>query len=114
VFIGSKLLQDMYGMNVQDADILILIPEGITVVMSIPLGVWLEKSEAKLHHKLFYLANSCFALLLSYLSLTATTLVNKFLNLPIKLASSIHFYRNNTYTYQHDKKTNKQKRFQVQ
>ena len=43
-FLGSRYLQDLYGIPLLHADRLLLLPDGINVILAIPIGTWLERS----------------------------------------------------------------------
>lgn len=62
-------LKDSYHMNVTSADSLMLLPEGAIVVVSLPLGLLLDKYNPKLSLKLNLLGFSCLLLPFSYLLL---------------------------------------------
>lgn len=67
-FIGSKFLQEAYGLSIVSADWLMLLPEGAIVIISIPLGLFLENRRAtiKLFQKLLALSISIFMVAMSY------------------------------------------------
>jgi hypothetical protein len=71
---GSKYLQDRYLLSISEADSLILLPEGMIVLVALPLGIWLDKQQIDTSKKMVYLASACAALCLSY-SLLAFSIV---------------------------------------
>ena len=66
---GSKYLQDRYLLSITAADSLILLPEGMIVLVALPLGIWLDKQKIDISRKMVYLATACAALCVSYLLL---------------------------------------------
>jgi hypothetical protein len=65
-FMGGKYLQDYYDMDVTSADSLMLLPEGAIVLVSLPLGMVLDKLKPSLPFKLQLLSVSCLFLPISY------------------------------------------------
>jgi nitrate/nitrite transporter NarK len=68
-FIGSKYMQDYYDMSVGRADTLMLLPEGLIVFISSPLGYYIDRSRMGLSPQLRLLAMSCLALAVGYVML---------------------------------------------
>jgi hypothetical protein len=68
-FTGSKYLQESYGLSVQSAGALILIPEGSIIVLSFPLGYLLDNYLKSPHARLAWLGFSTLLLPLGYLLL---------------------------------------------
>lgn len=65
-FVGSKFLQDGFGLSVTVADLLLLLPEGMITVISIPLGYYLDYLKLSMPTQLRILALSVSMLTLSY------------------------------------------------
>jgi hypothetical protein len=68
-FTGSKYLQEYYGLSVQSAGALILIPEGSIIVLSFPLGYVLDNYLKSAHARLAWLGFSTLLLPLGYVLL---------------------------------------------
>lgn len=68
-FTGSKYLQEYYGLSVQNAGALILIPEGSIILLSFPLGYMLDNCIKSAHVRLTWLGISTFLLPVGYVLL---------------------------------------------
>jgi MFS family permease len=68
-FTGSKYLQEFYGLSVQNAGALILIPEGSIILLSFPLGFLLDNWIKSAHLRLALLGVSTLLLPLGYVLL---------------------------------------------
>jgi MFS family permease len=68
-FTGSKYLQEFYGLSVQNAGALILIPEGSIILLSFPLGFLLDNWIKSPHVRLALLGVSTFLLPVGYVLL---------------------------------------------
>ena len=65
-FLGSKFLQDCYSLTVGQADGLMLLPEGMIALVSVPIGMLLDSYNCATKLRLQLLAASCLLLPLSY------------------------------------------------
>jgi hypothetical protein len=68
-FVGSKFLQEGYGLSVTIADMLLLLPEGMITVISIPLGYYLDYLKLSIPTQLRFLALAVSMLTVSYIVL---------------------------------------------
>lgn len=68
-FTGSKYLQEYYGLSVQNAGALILIPEGSIILLSFPLGYMLDNFIRSPQVRLAWLGFSTFLLPVGYVLL---------------------------------------------
>lgn len=66
---GSKYLQIYYNMSVIPADTLLLFPEGMIVIVSIPLGICLDRFQLSAPLRIQFLSLSILSLTISYLML---------------------------------------------
>jgi hypothetical protein len=71
-FTGSKYLQEYYGLSVQSADALILIPEGSIILLSFPMGYLLDNYLTSAPTRLLCLCISTALLPLGYALLMAS------------------------------------------
>ena len=65
-FLGSKFLQDHYSLSVSRADALMLFPEGMIAIVSVPIGYLLDLSKCNTRSRLKLLTISCLFLPISY------------------------------------------------
>lgn len=65
-FLGSKLLEDCYSLSVAQADALMLFPEGMIAIVSVPIGMLLDKHDISTKVRLRMLSASCALLPASY------------------------------------------------
>ena len=65
-FLGSKFLQDSYSLSVSHADALMLFPEGMIAVVSVPTGLLLDRHDVSTNVRLRMLSASCALLPVSY------------------------------------------------
>ena len=65
-FLGSKFLQDHYSLSVGRADALMLFPEGMIAIVSVPIGYLLDLSKCNTKSRLKLLSVSCLFLPISY------------------------------------------------
>ena len=68
-FLGSKFLQDHYNLSIGSADALLLLPEGMIAIVSVPIGHLLDTYCRGMKSRLRMLAVSCMFLPASYLML---------------------------------------------
>lgn len=68
-FIGGKFLQNTYFLSLEVADQLMLLPEGLIVIASIPLGILVDRYRISARRQLFMLAIACLHCPLSYMLL---------------------------------------------
>ena len=76
-FLGSKFLQDCYSLSVSQADALMLFPEGMIAVVSVPIGLLLDRHDVPTNVRLRMLSASCALLPISYCLLANGFNVNK-------------------------------------
>ena len=69
-FIGSKFFQINYGLHVQQADFLMLMPEGAMVIISPLLGLVLDWLQLPLKYKLVLLGAACFGMTIAFCMLS--------------------------------------------
>ncbi len=69
-FIGSKFFQINYGLHVQQADFLMLMPEGAMVIISPLLGLVLDWLRLPLKYKLVLLGVACFGMTMAFCMLS--------------------------------------------
>lgn len=65
-FLGSKFLQDHYSLAVGRADALMLFPEGMIAIVSVPIGYLLDLSKCNTKSRLKLLSVACLFLPISY------------------------------------------------
>jgi hypothetical protein len=65
-FLGSKFLQDHYSLTVGRADALMLFPEGMIAIVSVPIGYLLDLSKCNTKSRLKLLSVACLFLPISY------------------------------------------------
>lgn len=68
-FLGSKFLQDHYNLSIGSADALLLLPEGMIAIVSVPIGHLLDTYSCGTKLRLRMLGVSCLFLPASYLML---------------------------------------------
>ena len=82
-FLGSKFLQDHYSLSVGRADALMLFPEGMIAIVSVPIGYLLDLSKCNTKSRLKLLSVSCLFLPISY-----TMLAYGFYSTPVSPTSA--------------------------
>jgi hypothetical protein len=68
-FIGSKHLQEHFGMSISTADAVMLVPEGSILVLALPIGLIIDRCKLKARHLLGLASLATFLIGVSFLSL---------------------------------------------